>query len=622
MILMKETEPRAYDLQCLKMPIKNRLPVAMSHVSHVILLICYHSTQKSKLVIIMARKRVRVESGESKRFDGGGSSRSRINTYNDVAASDDEFADDQDKVLLTNEKSIRNEGDDDVQASDEEVLSLGGESSDESDFEDSDDSAESGGFESGDDAASESFELGGWGSSKSEYYNDSTGGERLDMKAEEQEALMIQQRNLARLDSSAYMDDLTSWKDTRFESGNGVVVEGLPTVMSKNLPRDDLLKILRTRHPEFALFAQEFAKLHQLLPRLTLLSALHLHPQYKIIHAQHCALRAYLGVLAFYFVLMSDEKQEADDIKEHELMVSIIRCRDLWSKLSVVSIKDESGTVATLLPELSRRAMPQIKKKKSRETSRTASAVPQSAKTVESFAPGMDSKLDQSIEALKTLPKKRKNARSGLSDYADNTADSIDAEESAARRKTLQFYASQIHTKRAVRNAAAQSGDMDLPYRERRKERDMRLQSEAEKRKGGSIGDTLDNSPVPAREDLSADENEYYQLVAAAASSKKIRTKEEHDESVANLRAERAGYINPVNEVGKRKISRQIATNKGLTANRPKENRNPRVKKKLRYEQAKKKLNSQKAIFKGQGGQYLGELSGIKGNVIKSTKFK
>ena len=51
--------------------------------------------------------------------------------------------------------------------------------------------------------------------------------------------------------------------------------------------------------------------------------------------------------------------------------------------------------------------------------------------------------------------------------------------------------------------------------------------------------------------------------------------------------------------------------------------RNPRVKKRQRYEQAKKKVASQKAVYKGgiaATGRYEGEKSGIS-KVIKSQRL-
>lgn len=75
---------------------------------------------------------------------------------------------------------------------------------------------------------------------------------------------------------------------------------------------------------------------------------------------------------------------------------------------------------------------------------------------------------------------------------------------------------------------------------------------------------------------------------------------------------------------GPRSLTRAILTNKGLTPHRPKAVRNPRVKKRQKYEKAKKKLSSQKSFYKGglseTGGRYDGEKSGIS-KVIKSVKL-
>jgi len=77
---------------------------------------------------------------------------------------------------------------------------------------------------------------------------------------------------------------------------------------------------------------------------------------------------------------------------------------------------------------------------------------------------------------------------------------------------------------------------------------------------------------------------------------------------------------------GPRSISRKILANKGLTPKRAKINRNPRVKKRVNYEKAKKKVSSMKSIYKadqasqGRSG-YLGEKSGIGKKVVKSRKL-
>jgi U3 small nucleolar RNA-associated protein 3 len=74
---------------------------------------------------------------------------------------------------------------------------------------------------------------------------------------------------------------------------------------------------------------------------------------------------------------------------------------------------------------------------------------------------------------------------------------------------------------------------------------------------------------------------------------------------------------------GKRAITYQIEKNKGLTPKRNKDVRNPRVKKRKKFEQKKKRLGSIRQIYKGGEGPggYGGELTGIKKNLVKSVKL-
>ena len=75
---------------------------------------------------------------------------------------------------------------------------------------------------------------------------------------------------------------------------------------------------------------------------------------------------------------------------------------------------------------------------------------------------------------------------------------------------------------------------------------------------------------------------------------------------------------------GPRSLTRAIMKNRGLTPHRSKAVRNPRVKKRMRFDKAKKQVGSMQAVYKGgQGalkGNYGGEATGIS-TVVKSRKF-
>ncbi|XP_059052003.1 something about silencing protein 10 [Achroia grisella] len=72
----------------------------------------------------------------------------------------------------------------------------------------------------------------------------------------------------------------------------------------------------------------------------------------------------------------------------------------------------------------------------------------------------------------------------------------------------------------------------------------------------------------------------------------------------------------------KREITYQIAKNKGLTPYRKKEQRNPRVKHKLKYRKAKIRRKGAVREPRTELSRYGGEASGIKANVKKSIKIK
>ncbi|XP_033738391.1 something about silencing protein 10-like [Pecten maximus] len=75
-------------------------------------------------------------------------------------------------------------------------------------------------------------------------------------------------------------------------------------------------------------------------------------------------------------------------------------------------------------------------------------------------------------------------------------------------------------------------------------------------------------------------------------------------------------------EEGKRAITYQIAKNKGLTPKRKKEQRNPRVKNKLKFRKAKIRRRGQVREARTEMSRYGGEVSGIRAGVKRSIKMK
>ncbi|EEB87186.1 hypothetical protein MPER_15568, partial [Moniliophthora perniciosa FA553] len=147
--------------------------------------------------------------------------------------------------------------------------------------------------------------------------------------------------------------------------------------------------------------------------------------------------------------------------------------------------------------------------------------------------------------------------------------------------------------KRRGARSATLGGDDDIPYKERKREREDRLAKEAKARIDKQGGMDLDDTePVARLEEADEDENGYYELVARKAMEKKEKKKADYEAA----RAERLVNVED-NTSGPRSLTRAIMANKGLTPHRSKSVRNPRVKKRQKFEKAKKKIASQKAVY-------------------------
>lgn len=114
----------------------------------------------------------------------------------------------------------------------------------------------------------------------------------------------------------------------------------------------------------------------------------------------------------------------------------------------------------------------------------------------------------------------------------------------------------------------------------------------------------------------------YYELVSSRKRARKEAKKDEYDRKRLEERVWDDETLAPGEH---RSINYQIEKNKGLTPHRAKSIRNPRVKRRMRYDRAKKRLSSTRAVYKGgqsalEGG-YAGEKSGISTHLVKSRKL-
>jgi U3 small nucleolar RNA-associated protein 3 len=173
------------------------------------------------------------------------------------------------------------------------------------------------------------------------------------------------------------------------------------------------------------------------------------------------------------------------------------------------------------------------------------------------------------------------NSDFGEEEYLDSKA----AADKAARKKSLRFYTSQIAQKANRRAAGGRDagGDMDIPYRERLKDRQARLNAEAENRgrKGTNIGADLgegsdDEDHVVAKAIREEGNEEYYDLIATASNKRKKEKAARAAAQAAAGSADRVVEVEQVGPDGRREITYAIKANKGLAPKRKKEVRNPR----------------------------------------------
>ncbi|TLD34619.1 hypothetical protein E2P81_ATG04784 [Venturia nashicola] len=670
-----------------------------------------------------AKKRKASSSGPPTKPE---SSKLTVNSYEDVADSEDEFLLNREKIALEEGRDAKKrrklrEDAQLLEASDEEILAHA--SSDEEDEDEKDEDDE----EVDEEIAENIFpgaskllkstrarnlheddsdkpdddedeEMEGWGDSKQDYY----GADDIDTEQaaleEETEAKRLQRKHLEAMAEDDFGFGEGAWEDEAAQGDDsmledGTVTEVLPQLqIPDNLGPEERLKVLKSRYPEFEPIAKEFMELqglHQelkdeaslaaevLIQRTSLqakdgITISQTHP--AIVKYQ--ALSTYLGTAAMYFAVLTstaDGKPETlakppPELRDHPIMESLVESLQLWKKVEGLPIPDPEDELAVIaeiradqektLPKATV-ANSKASEKKTIEPAKKARKAKKSTAELEAELAQAEAevrraermqKMEKDLASLSALTSKasRKAKKStaparlvineGDSDIGDETElTAHELAEKANRKRSLKFYTAQITQKANKRGVAGKDagGDMDIPHRERLKDRQARLNADAEKRGKKALqpdqelgGESDEEDRKQARairgEDASEDGDDYYELISARSRQKK---EEKKLAAEAYAQAEKEGaVVHKVEEVGpdgKRRITYQIEKNKGLTPHRKKESRNPRTKKRKQYEDKQKKLSSQKAVWKGGEGKggYKGELSGIKTNLVKGVKL-
>ncbi|KAK6530335.1 hypothetical protein TWF694_003692 [Orbilia ellipsospora] len=623
----------------------------------------------------------------------------KLTSYEDIADSEDEFYLNQDRIAFDEDpivKRRRLNHDAAFDNSDEEELDLAELPSSEEEDSENDDEDELGrptanGAVLSDDDEDESEEevqdeYADWGNSKKNWYHANDIDNDEDAAMEEAEARRIQKRQLESMSAKDFGVDENDWvtgevDTTKGGDSNAPAVEEmeLDSVGKRKkiqIPEsdEDKAELLQLLHPEFEPLKNEYIRLTPLYDAIMEKGRLRKDPR-SIARKRWLVLTAYLATLGMYFAFMSQERPEGEvvDLRDHEIMDVLLNWRMQWldleeqedeetpepetaqpleTEMNDMSLDDqeedewseEEADEAFAKPiAVKPKKIDDLKEKTKKSKSKLKSESKESKRLAKADARLKD--LDDLLPSLSTRQKPSKpRALVQFKDDDFGEEDYIyesDAEEKAKRKKSLKFYTAQIHQKSSKRDRAGRDagGDLDLPRRERNKERSERLNAEAQKRGmkdglGSDLGgdsDYDDNDLTGSKmlkEQIEADDAsdggdtaalDYYNSVASKTALEKLKKKLAREVSEVKERVVESETVDAA--TGKRAIGYTIEKNKGLTPHRKKDVRNPRVKKRKKFEAAKKKLGSKKAVYKAATGAYSGEATGIRTKVIKSVKF-
>ncbi|RYP50244.1 hypothetical protein DL768_004181 [Monosporascus sp. mg162] len=588
-----------------------------------------------------------------------------VNTFEDIADDQEKYFLEQDQILFDggrkSKKQRRLEEEEEfLEESDEEVLDYDDEDSEHQDDDDEGDlsrkpkwdgknktdgylsDAERGGEEEGDSSW--------WGASRKEYYNNDEIENEDDAFEEEREALRLQKKKLARLEEEDFIFNEDEWRGPEVVEADQeeVVTEVLKDVeITPDMSSEERYRLLQKMYPELDYLADELLRLQPLLVTLQKQAEGQHHKSLEVI--KYRILGSYVAALAMYFATLSSPARDSNgearalnpaELRDHEVMGTLLECRDAWKKVEnlettknlraaeSIPSPPEEGAIAAGQVEVA----PKTSQKPNKDPAakRAKAKAERQAKAIEESLADLD--------ALITTKKKSKRksdietaVQDGNSDFGEEEVlDARIAAEKAARKKSLRFYTSQIVQKANRRTDAGRDagGDMDIPYRERLKDRQARLMAEAEQRgkkdskHGADLGDASDEEDAQVANAMRDDEDEYYDMVSARKKGQKAAKSAALAEA---KKGDRVVEVEEVGEDGKRRITYAIQKNKGLTPNktRKQDKNNPRVKKRKRYAEKTKKLKSMKPVYQGGEGKggYKGELTGIKPGLIKSVRL-
>ncbi|KAJ3260658.1 hypothetical protein HK103_000290 [Boothiomyces macroporosus] len=431
----------------------------------------------------------------------------------------------------------------------------------------------------------------GWGQSRNDYYvsDEATDDEA---KEEEQEALRLQKKQVETFEEQDFLDDnfenliknkLKSVERKEFNLDEAEVIQ--PNL--SNLSVKEQMRLLKKNMPDILKYQKEFSVIWSELQNEG--------ERDEVLFLKYL----YLANLAYFLAMAASETNTRtthpaiDHLKKFEALVS--KSQQLVDEDQEESIEEDYELVE----------QEDISAQSSEEEEEQERAVEES-----------EEESDAAIEEYQPyipLKKKKKNA-SGLFGEGEDIAE-VDLEDKIRQKKSLQFHVNRVDQNLLDKKLYSKINAKLQPKTEPAfdEEEDEQYLNETEK-----IYGKLSDNEIDQEEEGSDD---YYEEVK----SLKRKRREEREELHAELHKpmEEPAPEEDLDMDTKRKATYKILANRGLTPYRKKENRNPRVKKRMKYDAAKKKLTSVRrvAVDKSKLSKYQGELTGIKTNLSRSTKF-
>ena len=537
----------------------------------------------------------------------------------------DAFNANQEKILLAGAGRYGREATESELSEEEVMAEEGSDESDESDKERDEEASEA-------EEAEAEDETSGWGGRRN-YYG---GDESEDLRLMTAEALKQQKRHLEELAMTDYVDEdaMEGWAAGAATTARAEHAQ-MALGAQANLSDTEKLALLQQRLPEFVPLLRELLRLRPVLAQARAAEG-------QVAALRCTALAAYLAALLLYFALFVEHVAAGDEtgLRDHAVMESVLSAKEGWRQAEALpeaaapraaDAADATGAAEAVESDegIEAGSDDAAEVEAGSDDASEVEAASDDAAEVEASA-GASASAGSSLPDITRRRHLSTRARVPLDDFSETAAPhEVDLEEKQRRKKSLRFYTSRID---AAAKTDTHGGDLDLPYRERLFERQQRLVEEARKR-GMQQRDQLG---VDAADDAADDavnaatarlinamgDLEYYNTVRRGKEAQKEARRTAHAVAV---RAAKEGKLAEASDAlgddGKRAVNFQILKNKGLTPHRNKDNRNSRVKKRKKYEQAKKKLRSVRQVYEEHRGPYEGEKTGIKKGITRSVKL-